>query len=98
MVGNSSSGLLEAPTFKIGTINMGDRQKGRLRAESVIDCGSDEQSISNAINKLYSKPFQNKLKDVSNPYGDGDASNKIIDILSDIKLPINMKKKFYDLC
>ena len=97
VVGNSSSGLLEAPTFKIGTINIGDRQKGRLKAHSVIDCVPTEASITSAIEKLYSTGFQTKLKTVKNPYGDGDASDKIIEILTSNKIPIQIKKQFYDL-
>ena len=97
VVGNSSSGLLEAPTFKIGTINIGDRQKGRMKADSVIECNPDQESIAVAIEKLYSKDFQAKLKLVKNPYGDGNASGKILKILSDGPLPKDVKKVFYDL-
>jgi GDP/UDP-N,N'-diacetylbacillosamine 2-epimerase (hydrolysing) len=97
VVGNSSSGLLEAPTFKIGTINIGDRQKGRLKTDSVIDCNPNQESISAAIEKLYTKDFQTKLKLVKNPYGDGNASGKILKILSNGALPKDVKKVFYDL-
>ena len=97
VVGNSSSGLAEAPTFKIGTINVGDRQKGRLMANSVIDCDPTAQSINNAINKLYSNEFQKYLHSVNNPYGDGDAIEKIMDILINEDIPKEMKKEFYDL-
>ena len=97
VVGNSSSGLAEAPTFKIGTINVGDRQKGRLMANSVIDCDPTAQSINNAINKLYSNEFQKNLHSVNNPYGDGDAIEKIMDILINEDIPKEMKKEFYDL-
>jgi len=77
IVGNSSSGLAEAPTFKIGTINIGDRQRGRIKAESIIDCEPKKESILTAIRKLYSKEFQEKLKDVENPYGEGGATEKL---------------------
>ena len=97
VIGNSSSGLAEAPTFNIGTINIGNRQKGRLSAESVIACHSDQKSITKAINKLYSKEFKNKLKMVQNPYGDGCATEKIIDRLKSCSIPENLKKEFYDL-
>jgi len=97
VVGNSSSGLAEAPTFKIGTINIGDRQDGRMKAESVIDCNPDQRSITTAIKKLYSKEFQNKLMTVSNPYGNGKATGKIIEILKKKKIPDHLKKEFYDL-
>ena len=96
VVGNSSSGLAEAPTFKIGTINIGDRQAGRIRAKSVIDCNPEQKSIKNAIKKLYSKEFQNKLEMVSNPYGNGKATEKITEILKMTKIPKHLKKEFYD--
>lgn len=97
VVGNSSSGLLEAPTFKIGTINIGDRQKGRLKANSVIDCNPNQKSIALAIGKLYSKDFQDILKLTKNPYGHGNASSKIIKILKNELPPKDVKKIFYDL-
>ena len=97
MVGNSSSGLAEAPTFKIGTINIGDRQKGRLSASSVIDCQPDRKSISEALKKLYSPEFQDDLDEAKNPYGDGDACEKIIEVLRSFDLPRNPKKPFFDL-
>jgi len=96
-VGNSSSGLAEAPTFKIGTINMGDRQRGRIKAESIIDCDSDKKSILKAIRRLYSGEFQDKLKNVKNPYGEGGATEKIKKILKETDLTNILKKKFYDI-
>jgi GDP/UDP-N,N'-diacetylbacillosamine 2-epimerase (hydrolysing) len=97
VVGNSSSGLAEAPTFKIGTINIGDRQKGRLKAESVIDCEPTKKSIKLAIDKLYGHKFQKDIHSVQNLYGDGDAIEKIMSILSNKPIPEDMKKDFYDL-
>jgi len=97
MVGNSSSGLLEAPSFKIGTINIGDRQKGRIMADSVISCDPNIESIRRAVGKLYSEEFQNVLEHTKNPYGNGYASTKILKILKDIKLESLIKKKFYDI-
>jgi len=97
LVGNSSSGLAEAPTFKIGTINIGDRQKGRLKADSVIDCEPTKESISHAIKTLYSNEFQKKLKRVNNLYGEGKATEKIIDVLKFQPIPKEMKKEFYNL-
>ena len=97
MVGNSSSGLAEAPTFKIGTINIGDRQRGRLKAKSIIDTKPSSGQIKNAINALYSNNFQKTLKSVMNPYGDGLATKKIISIIENENLPNEPKKKFYDL-
>ena len=97
VVGNSSSGLLEAPSFKIGTINIGDRQRGRLQADSVINCEPISVSIKSAFEKLYSHKFQNQLSTVINPYGDGGASDKIISLIKSISIDEIIKKRFYDL-
>ena len=97
VVGNSSSGLAEAPSFKIGTINIGDRQKGRIKASSVIDCEPNKDSILKSFEKLYSKEFQETLKTTINPYGNGCASKKIVEILKSVDLKNILKKSFYDL-
>ena len=97
IVGNSSSGLLEMPSFKKGTVNIGDRQLGRLKAKSVIDVRSKKNDIIKGINTLYNRKFQNKIKKIKNPYGNGGASNKIIQILLKIKLKNILKKKFFSL-
>ena len=97
VVGNSSSGLIEAPSFKIGTINIGDRQQGRILADSVICCGVDKESIRSSINKLYADKFRMILRNVVNPYGEGGASIKIKDILKVIELDQIIKKSFYNL-
>ena len=97
IVGNSSSGLLEMPSFKKGTVNIGDRQLGRLKAKSVIDVRSKKNDIIKGINTLYNRKFQNKIKKINNPYGNGGASNKIIQILLKIKLKNILKKKFFSL-
>ena len=97
VVGNSSSGLAEAPSFRIGTINIGDRQKGRIKASSVIDCEPNKDSILKSFEKLYSKEFQETLKTTINPYGDGYASKKIVEILKNVDLKNILKKSFYDL-
>jgi GDP/UDP-N,N'-diacetylbacillosamine 2-epimerase (hydrolysing) len=96
IVGNSSSGLTEAPSFKIGTVNIGDRQKGRLKSESVIDCSPETNSIRQAINKLYNNNFKKKLKNAQNPYGGGNATTEILDMLINHKIPNELKKQFYD--
>lgn len=97
VVGNSSSGLTEVPSFGKGTINIGDRQRGRLKAESVIDCSSDRRSIAAALQRLYSPAFQATLKTVRNPYGEGGASEKIVQALKDYSLEAILKKSFHDL-
>ena len=95
VVGNSSSGLLEAPIFKIGTINIGDRQKGRLKARSVIDCVNTKESITKSIFKLYSDDFKNILPTVVSPYGEGNE-RKILDVLRDSRIPKELKIGFYE--
>lgn len=97
VVGNSSSGLTEAPSFKIGTINIGDRQKGRIKAPSIIDCSPNQKSITQAFKQLYSKEFQDILQYVQNPYGTGNASIKVIDILKKSDILNILKKSFYDV-
>jgi GDP/UDP-N,N'-diacetylbacillosamine 2-epimerase (hydrolysing) len=98
VVGNSSSGLLEAPSFKIATINIGDRQKGRIKANSVIDCKPKKEDILKAIEKIYTKDFQDLLKNIENPYeGNELPSKRILKILKHIDLENILKKKFYDI-
>ncbi|ARJ49231.1 UDP-N-acetylglucosamine 2-epimerase [Candidatus Pelagibacter sp. RS40] len=97
IIGNSSSGLLEAPSLKIGTINIGDRQKGRIKAKSIIDCSPNKKSIKYAIKKAYSNEFQNLLKNIKNPYGDGCPSQKIIKILNSISIDDLLKKSFFNV-
>jgi len=97
MVGNSSSGLAEAPSFQIGTIDIGERQKGRIKAKSVIECEPNKQSIKKAFEKLYSNEFQELLTTVKNPYGDGCASEKVVEVLKSISLDKILKKSFYDI-
>lgn len=98
VIGNSSSGLVEVPSFKIPTVNIGERQKGRLKAESVIDCLPEKNSISEAIDYVGSKAFREKCRTVKNPYGDGDTSKKVVDIIIQMmEQTIDLKKKFYDI-
>jgi GDP/UDP-N,N'-diacetylbacillosamine 2-epimerase (hydrolysing) len=97
VVGNSSSGLAEVPSFRKGTINIGDRQQGRLQASSVISCQATRQSIANAIKRLYSRDFQARLSEVCNPYGTGGASDKVVKTLKHCSLNGITKKAFYDL-
>lgn len=97
VVGNSSSGLLEAPSFKKGTIDIGDRQRGRLKAASVICCEPRRDAIRSAMHKLFSNDFQEDLVSVVNPYGSGGASETIVDILEKTSLDMLLKKRFFDL-
>ena len=97
IIGNSSSGISEAPSFKIGTINIGDRQNGRIKAKSVVDCLSNKKDINRAIKKVYSDEFKNLLKNVKNPYGNGHSSKKIIKVLKTVKLDNILKKNFFNI-
>jgi GDP/UDP-N,N'-diacetylbacillosamine 2-epimerase (hydrolysing) len=97
VVGNSSSGLLEAPSFNIATIDIGDRQKGRIKADSVISCSPTQESIRSAFDKSYSEDFQNIVANTKNPYGNGGASKIVVDIIKDFDLNGILKKIFYDL-
>ena len=97
VVGNSSSGFAEVPTFKIGTINIGNRQKGRIKATSIINCLPKKKSILNAFNVLYSSKFKEILKHTKNPYGEGGASKKITQIINNINLSNITNKTFFDV-
>ncbi len=97
VIGNSSSGLSEAPTFKIATINIGDRQKGSLMSESVINCDAVSDEIIKGLNKIYHPSFRKILKNAKNPNGEGGASQKIIEILKNIKYEDILRKKFYNI-
>jgi GDP/UDP-N,N'-diacetylbacillosamine 2-epimerase (hydrolysing) len=97
VVGNSSSGIVEAPSFKVGTINIGDRQKGRMRAKSIIDCAPTVAAIKKAVRRLYSDTFQKDLKVVVNPHGDGNAAGRIKDTLKNYDIENTVKKSFYDV-
>lgn len=96
VIGNSSSGLIEVPAFGKGTVNIGDRQRGRLKAASVIDCVPERDEIVAAISRLYSPDFQSALPTVENPYGDGGASDRVVSILRTHSLAL-LKKSFFDL-
>lgn len=97
VVGNSSSGLIEAPSFKIGTVNIGDRQGGRVNAESVINCSPSIVDIQFAFRKLFSQSFNKQLQQVVNPYGNGESLSKILDVIKSYPLKYILKKKFYDI-
>lgn len=97
VLGNSSSGLLEVPSFKKGTVNIGDRQLGRILASSVINCRPERESILRALKELYSAKFQEQIKKTDNPYGEGGASEKVVSILRSIPIANLVKKKFHDL-
>ena len=95
VIGNSSSGLIEAPSFHVPTINIGDRQRGRIKAASVIDCEPNRISIEKAMRQAAEK----NLNGIKNPYGDGETSEKILAILQRVlfEKKVDLKKTFYDI-
>lgn len=98
VIGNSSSGLIEVPSFKIATVNIGDRQRGRIMGASVIQCSPEHNEIIKAIKKAISKNFKNSvLFNSINPYGKGNSSDLIVNTLKNINLNNILKKRFYDL-
>ncbi|MFH2047120.1 MAG: UDP-N-acetylglucosamine 2-epimerase [Pseudomonadota bacterium] len=97
IIGNSSSGIIEAPAFHKPTVNIGQRQQGRLKADSVIDCKEKEQAIVDAITKGLSTEFKKILRNTKNPYGQGNASLKIKEYLKKVSLKNILMKKFYDV-
>lgn len=97
VVGNSSSGIIEAPSFGIGTVNIGSRQTGRIKSKSIIDCDPTETGIASGLKTLYSPEFQGLLKSASNPYGDGQTSRRIVSLLKKTEIGRTTQKNFYDL-
>jgi len=97
VIGNSSSGIIEAPGFGIGTVNIGDRQTGRIKSETVIDCEPAETAIASALKTLYSPEFQRLRKQATNPYGDGQTAPRVVSILRECCSGQTTQKKFYDL-
>ena len=96
-VGNSSSGILEVPSFGIPTVNIGDRQKGRLRADSVIDCNTDVDSIEKSIRGALSQEWQTIARNATNPYEQPDTVARIFEMLQQCDLSQMKQKRFYDI-
>ena len=99
VLGNSSSGIIETPAFHVPTVNIGDRQRGRLQSESIINCSEDTDSIVEAMEKAMTTDFRKVCSNVISPYGDGHAAEQIADKVFEIILEdrIDLKKKFYDM-
>jgi len=98
MVGNSSSGLIEAPSFGLPVVNVGIRQRGRLRAANVIDVGHGREEIAAGIRRALAPGFREGLRGLVNPYGDGHASPRIAQVLGSVELgPRLIRKRFVDL-
>lgn len=96
VVGNSSSGILETPAFKKPTVNIGDRQKGRVQAANIINCTPDSENISQSIKQALSPEFANRLQGMKNPFDQGDTARRIVDIISAGSLDGLLKKTFFD--
>jgi len=99
VMGNSSSGIVEAPSFGIPTINIGNRQRGRIQADSVINCRPEREDILRALDLAQSKDFRVRAASVINPYGDGKSSERICKIIRDTfsKGTLDLRKSFYDI-
>jgi UDP-hydrolysing UDP-N-acetyl-D-glucosamine 2-epimerase len=97
MVGNSSSGIIEAASFQLPVVNIGTRQEGRIRARNVIDVDYDTRSIRQGIHKAISEHFRISLEGLQNPYGDGRAAEKIVSVLAEVDHTKLRDKKFYDV-
>ena len=98
VVGNSSSGIIEAPSFHIPTVNIGNRQQGRLCADTVINCGSEVNEIESALNMAFSKDFRDKLPSMNNPYEKKGTSKLIVEKIQDFLMHNQgVKKHFHDV-
>ncbi len=99
VIGNSSSGIIEVPSFRVPTVNIGNRQRGRMQAASVINCPCERAAIEAAVEQALSEKFRASLANVINPYGNGHTSEKIAAILADALAagPIDLQKPFYDV-
>ena len=100
VIGNSSSGITEAPCLHTPTVNIGDRQKGRMMPDSVLCCEPTREAITSTIAKAISVDFQEAVKDMSNPFGDGHTSENIVKIIKEIfdkEESISLIKNFYDI-
>lgn len=95
VIGNSSSGIIEVPSFDVPTVNLGLRQKGRLAAKSVLHCAATEDGILEAIELAVSRKYKQKNEEISNPYSKGDASSRVIDMIKSFKF--SSMKVFHDL-
>lgn len=97
VVGNSSSGLIEAPALGVGTLNVGGRQAGRLRASSVIDCVAERGSIEAALAQMFSPEFRASLSEIRNPYGEGGGADEVVRVLCMTESAGLLVKHFHDI-
>ena len=95
VIGNSSSGIIEVPSFDVPTVNIGSRQGGRMAAKSVLHCNVDQHDIRSKIQEAVSRSYKQKDEIIDNPYGQGDASKQVIEMIKNIAS--TEIKKFHDL-
>ena len=95
--GASSSGIIEAPSLKTPTVNIGDRQKGRIKAQSIIDCTASVETITRSLKKALSNDFRDRLRKISNPHEKKGTASRIKEILKQFDFYGILKKKFYDI-
>ena len=96
MIGNSSSGIYEAPSFALPVVNVGERQKGRIRTAGVIDVPGETDAVREAVRMALNPDFRRELEGSRNPFGDGHASERISHILATIPLDNLLAKRFVD--
>ena len=97
MVGNSSSGIIEAASFELPVVNIGIRQQGRARGRNIVDVNPDKGSVAQGIGKVLCPEFKQSLRGMQNPYGDGHAAGRIADVLESVSLDGKLlQKRFYD--
>ena len=97
VIGNSSSGLVEAPSFHIPTLNIGNRQKGRTRGDSVVDCEASYESVSKSLHYALSSEMKCKVKNASNPYFKPGTLNAIFEVVAQYPLNTLVYKSFYNI-
>lgn len=98
MAGNSSSGIIEAASFELPVVNIGARQRGRIRTKNVVDADTDRDSIVKAIRYVRTPGFRESLAGLVNPYGDGRATGRILDVLRNVSMDRRLiVKRFCDL-
>ena len=97
VIGNSSSGVIETPYFKVPTVNIGDREEGRIKTKNIIDCKPLEKQITISIQKALSDKFKDSLKEMKNPLYQNNTSKKILKILKTLPNDKSTKKDFFDI-
>jgi UDP-N-acetylglucosamine 2-epimerase len=97
VIGNSSSGIVEAPSFKVPTVNIGDRQKGRIQAASILNCSPDANAIRQTIGHALSSAFQESLSGISNPYDRPGTCSRIVGLLKKMDIFSITQKIFHDV-